>query len=471
MDERLQTQTLLRILPCIVGLSVLSFQYCTRVAAAGRPNIVLIVADDLGYGDLGCYGQTRIKTPNLDRLAAEGLRFTSCYAGTTVCAPSRCCLMTGLHSGHARIRGNGQPEVPLDPGDVTVAEVVKAAGYATGIIGKWGLGRPGTTGIPNNQGFDVWFGYTDQYHAHNYYPDFLWRNRERVSIDGNVVKDNVASERKHYSQDLFLQEAISFLNTHKEKRFFLYLPFQIPHANNEAHDRGMEVPSDEPYSREPWPQAQKNHAAMITRLDRDVGQITDLLRQLKLDDDTIVFFTSDNGPHKEGGADPAFFQSAGPLRGYKRDLYDGGIRVPMIVRWPGHISSGTTSDLPWAFWDVLPTLAELAGATAPERLDGISVVPTLVGAQRAGRKQEPHEFLYWEFHEPGLKQSVRNGDWKALRRGLHGQVELYQLSNDIGEETNVADKYPEVVTRIERFLATARVESVEWPVNIKLRSP
>src|SRR6516162_1054573 len=331
-----------------------------------RPNIILILADDLGYGDVGCYGQKRIQTPQIDRLAAEGMRFTQCYAGSTVCAPSRCALMTGLHSGHGTVRGNAL--VPLAPEDVTVAEVLKEANYATALIGKWGLGEPGSTGIPNRKGFDYFFGYLNQQHAHNYYPDYLWKNQEKVNLAGNVVKNNVATERAQYSHDLFTNQALGFLDSRKrltpDKPFFLYLAYTIPHANNErgrAEGNGMEVPSDAPYSGRPWPQAQKNHAAMITRLDADVGKLLERLKVLGLDEQTIIFFSSDNGPHKEGGADPKFFQSAGALRGHKRDLTEGGIRVPMIVRWPGKIKAGTVSDQVWAFWDFLPTAAELAG--------------------------------------------------------------------------------------------------------------
>ncbi len=371
-------------------------------------------------------------------------------------------LMTGLHSGHGRVRGNAL--VPLLPEDVTVAEVLKQAGYATGMFGKWGLGEPNTTGVPNAQGFDEWFGYLNQRHAHNYYPDFLWRNGQRETLPGNVVANNVASQKAVYSQDLFLSDALDFLDRHQHDRFFLYLPFTSPHANNEAGKQGMEVPSDEPYRDRPWPQAQKNHAAMITRLDRDIGRILDRLHEQGLDERTIVFFTSDNGPHKEGGADPKFFDSSGPLRGIKRDLYEGGIRVPMIVRWPGHVAAATTNDFPWAFWDVLPTLAELAGAPVAPGLDGISVVPTLLGREKAGCEQPPHEYLYWEFHERGFKQAVRAGNWKAIRFGVGGRVELYDLSKDQGETTDVAKDHPEVVARLTKDMDQARTESADWPL-------
>ncbi|MBI2431920.1 MAG: arylsulfatase, partial [Candidatus Hydrogenedentes bacterium] len=345
------------------------------------PNIIFILADDLGYGDLGCYGQKVIETPRIDRMAAEGLRFTQCYAGSTVCAPSRCCLMTGLHSGHAWIRGNAR--LPLRPEDVTVAEVMKEAGYATGLIGKWGLGNEQTTGTPNKQGFDEFFGYLDQKHAHNYYPEYLWRNEEKVRLEGNIEeKPEVSSERVQYTPDLFTEEALSFVTRHREHPFFLYLAYTIPHANNErggAKGDGMETPSYAPYEDKDWPTPQKGHAAMVTRLDRDVGRVLDKVAELGLDNDTLIFFSSDNGPHQEGGGDPEFFDSSGPLRGLKRDLYEGGIRVPMIARWPGKVPAGTTSDLVLAFWDFLPTAAQIASVVPPEGLDGHTVVPELVG--------------------------------------------------------------------------------------------
>ena len=433
------------------------------------PNIVFILVDDLGYGDLGCYGQKVIRTPNVDRMAAEGMRFTDCYAGSTVCAPSRCCLMTGYHTGHARIRGNAL--VPLEPDDLTVAELLRKRGYATGIVGKWGLGEAGTTGVPNRQGFDSWFGYLNQRHAHNYWPAFLWKNQRQFPLPNEVnhviggrdrSPGGVATKREVYSHDLFTQEALGFISQHKDRPFFLYLAYTIPHANNEAGNRGMEVPDYGPYGERDWPQAQKGHAAMITRMDRDVGRLFARLKELGIDERTIVFFSSDNGPHREGGADPEFFHSSGPLQGYKRSLHDGGIRVPGIARWPGHVKAGTTSDLPWAFWDFLPTAVELAGGKPPSGVDGISIVPTLLGRG----EQEHRDFLYWEFHEGGgSSQAVRMGHWKAVRKRIPGPVELYDLRTDIAETSDVAEKNPEVVAKIETCLKTARTPSEHWPLR------
>jgi arylsulfatase A-like enzyme len=428
-----------------------------RLKAQGKPNIIFILADDLGYGDLGCYGQKRIKTPNLDRLAAEGMRFTQCYAGSTVCAPSRASLMTGRHTGHARIRGNER--VPLKPEDVTVAETLKQIGYATGIIGKWGLGNEGTTGIPNKQGFDEWFGYLDQVHAHNYYPEHLWRNERQWPLAANA-----SGQKGEYSHDFFTRAALNFLKMNQKRPFFLYLAYTIPHANNELGKKtgnGMEAPSDAPYSNERWPQPEKNKAAMITRLDGDVGKILDKLKELKLDQDTIIFFSSDNGPHKEGGVDPKFFESSGPLRGIKRDLYEGGIRVPMIARWPGKIKAGALSDQVWTFWDFLPTAAELAGGKPPAELDGISFVPTLLGQKQTNQ----HQFLYWEFHESGTKQAVRLDEWKAVRLAPDKPLEVYNLKSDPGEKEDVAAKHSEVVQKIEDYLRTARSKDEQWPIK------
>jgi arylsulfatase A-like enzyme len=439
-----------------------------RAPAPRKPSIIFILADDLGYGDLGCYGQPRIKTPNIDKLAAQGMRFTSCYAGSTVCAPSRAALMTGKHTGHARIRGNA--DISLQPEDVTVAEILKGAGYRTCAIGKWGLGNEGSPGVPGKKGFDEWFGYLDQVHAHNYYPDYLYRSDSKGNERRVLIDENQNGQKGRYSDDYFTEAALNFIRiSHPDefnhyRPFFLYLAYTIPHANNELAKQtgnGMEVPSDQPYSSELWPQPEKNKAAMITRMDADIGKIMERLEQLKIDKNTIVIFTSDNGAHKEGGVDPRFFNSAGPLRGIKRDLYEGGIRVPMIVRWPFRVKPGTTSDLPWAFWDFLPTAAEIAGAVPPKGIDGISVFPTLVGQKQTAR----HDFLYWEFHENGFKQAVCMGDWKAVRFGVDGPLELYNLKTDLGEKNNVAEKNPEIVKKIEDYLKTARTEDEHWPAK------
>jgi len=428
-----------------------------RLKAQRKPNIIFILADDLGYGDLGCYGQKRIKTPNLDRLAAQGMRFTQCYAGSTVCAPSRASLMTGRHTGHARIRGNER--VPLKPEDLTVAEALKQVGYATAIIGKWGLGNEETTGIPNRQGFDEWFGYLDQVHAHNYYPEYLWRNDRQWPLAANT-----RGKKGEYSHDFFTRAALNFLKMKQKQPFFLYLAYTIPHANNELGretGNGMEVPNDTPYSKENWPQPEKNKAAMITRLDGDVGKILDKLRELQLDQDTVIFFSSDNGPHKEGGVDPKFFESSGPLRGIKRDLYEGGIRVPMIARWPDKIKAGAVSDQVLTFWDFLPTAAELAGGKPPGELDGISFVPTLLGQKQTNQ----HPFLYWEFHEGGTKQAVRMGEWKAVRLAPDKPLEVFNLKSDPGEKEDVAAKNSDIVRQIEEFLTKARSEDEHWPIK------
>lgn len=436
-----------------------------RETVAERPNVIFILADDLGYGDLGCYGQQIIQTPNLDRMAKEGMIFTNHYAGSTVCAPSRCCLMTGLHTGHAYIRGNDR--IPLRPEDVTVAELMKQAGYATGIIGKWGLGEPDTTGIPNRKGFDSWFGYLNQQHAHNYYPDHLWRNEEKVPLANEVepvgAAGGVATKRVQYSHDLFASEALAFLDRNRRRPFFLYLALTIPHANNESKPDGMEVPSYGPYANRDWPNPQKGHAAMITRMDRDIGRLFQRLKALGLDEKTLVLFSSDNGPHKEGGADPAFFDSNGGLRGIKRDLHEGGIRVPLIARWPGRVAAGSGSDHVSAFWDLLPTCCELAGVPTPKGTDGISFLPTLLGQPQ---RQREHSYLYWEFHEQGKKQALRMGHWKGVRLNVakdpQGPIELYNLAEDPGEQNNVASRNPEVVARIVTILASARTPSQRW---------
>lgn len=444
---------------------------CQKKQAAKKLNIIYIMADDLGYGDLGCYGQKQIKTPNIDKMASEGLRFTDHYAGSTVCAPSRCSLMTGLHTGHTFVRGNKEVkpmgQIPIPDSTMTVAEYLKEAGYYTGLIGKWGLGGPGSEGAPNRQGFDYFFGYLCQRHAHNYYPEFLFRNEDRVPLPGNKVANprpdgaGVAIKRTTYSHDLLAADALDFVEKHKDEPFFLYLALTLPHANNEAKDKGMEVPDYGIYADKDWPQPEKGKAAMISRLDRDVGRLLDKLRELGIEKNTLVFFTSDNGPHKEGGVDPSFFKSSGPLRGIKRDLYEGGIRVPMIAWCPGTIKPNTTTNHISAFWDFLPTACEIAGVDVPDNTDGISYLPTLL------RKppQPEHEYLYWEYFGWGFKQAVRMGKYKAVRNGgFSAPLELYDLETDIGETKDIAKEHPDIVARMKEIMKTARTESAIWKV-------
>lgn len=455
----------------IVSLGLLVFLLAVPpdTAAKRRPNIIFILADDLGYGDLGSYGQTKIKTPHLDRMAAGGVRFTQFYSGSTVCAPSRAALMTGLHTGHGYIRGNG--DIPLRPDDVTVAEILKASGYRTAVVGKWGLGREETTGQPDRKGFDESFGFLNHRHAHRQYTDHLWKN---------VVKFPVNAERD-FVNDLFTEESLDFIRRNKSRPFFLYLAYTNPHAEIRVPEDSLaeykgkfpETPfvnlkadqhPSQGYRSQNTPRAA--FAAMVTRMDRDVGRILDQLKQLGLDEDTVVFFTSDNGPHKEGGADPEFFDSNSRLRGIKRDLYDGGIRVPMIVRWPGTIKAGGTSDQVWAMWDFLPTAAEMAGAKVPQGLDGISMLPALTG-----KRQRGHEYLYWEFFERGFQQAVRMKSWKAVRLAPGQPLELYDVAQDAGEAVNVADRHPQVVAAMEKILAGARTESERWPVRAATTKP
>jgi len=414
-----------------------------------KPNVVLILADDLGYGDLGCYGQRLISTPHLDALAKRGVRFTNCYAGSTVCAPSRCALLTGMHMGHARIRTNGGG--PLAADDVTLAKVLSSAGYRTQLIGKWGLGDVGTTGTPDRQGFDHYFGYLNQIHAHNYYPDFLWRDGRKVSL-ANVVERGVATKRVVYSPDLMAAESLTFLARHGSRPFFLYLAFTLPHANNEAGLAGMEVPSDGQYAAETWPPTERHYAAMITRLDAYVGRVCRKLKELGLEKNTLVLFSSDNGPHEESGADPRFFDSTGGLRGMKRSLYDGGIRVPMIAVWPARVPAGATSSQVMAFWDVLPTIAAAVGATSPPSIDGVSMLPALMQPTRAIARPP----LYWEFYEGAFAQAARDGKWKAVRPAPEAALELYDLAQDRAEEHDVVAEHPDVAGRMEALLRSSR---------------
>ena len=414
-----------------------------------KPNIVFILADDLGYAHVGCYGQKDVQTPNIDRLAAEGLRFTSAYSGCTVCAPSRSTLMTGQHTGHTRVRGNRRPEVPLRPEDTTVAELLKKVGYRNGIFGKWGLGPAETGGIPNKKGFDDWFGYLDQVHAHNYWTDALWDNKEEYF----VIK-NQSAKKGAYSHDLIADRALKFIEESKGKPFFLYAPFTLPHGN-------FDPPSDAPYSKRDWPQDIKDVAAMITRLDKSVGDIMAALKKNGLDDNTLVIFTSDNGPLPKSRE---YLNASGIYRGAKRDVYEGGIRVPFVARWPGRIRQGVT-DQPIAFWDFLPTACELTGVAAPRNIDGISYLPTLFGKGQ----QKQHDYFYWEFHERGFSQGIRMGDWKGIRLDQGKPLEVYNLKDDPSEKNNVAAKEPTVVAKLEKILAGARTPSEHWPEPRKSR--
>jgi arylsulfatase len=456
--------------------------------AADLPNIVLIFADDLGYGELGCYGQQWIKTPHIDRLAAQGMRFTQHYSGQAVCAPSRCTLMTGRHTGHAAIRNNGDPrhlqhlkdqygwefpgQNPLPAEEVTLGERLQSRGYRTAAIGKWGLGHFGTSGDPNQQGFDLFYGYNCQRHAHNHYPRFLWRNRVKETLPGN---DRQATGST-YSQDQFTQEALAFIREHQQRPFFLYLPVAIPHLAIQVPQESLaqyegKIPEADyehhGYLQHPSPRA--GYAAMVSHLDRDVGKIVALLEELGLSEQTLVLFSSDNGPTYDrlGGSDSDFFRSAGPLRGRKGSLYDGGIRVPLVARWPGHIAPGSQSDLVSANWDLLPTLCELAGAAVPAGLDGVSLVPTLLGDQE---HQRQHEYLYWEFPAYGGQQAIRVGDFKAIRQGMMRRnqkhpppLELYDLKHDQQEAQDLAPTHPEVVEQMAKLMHAARVPSTVFP--------
>jgi len=443
------------------------------------PNIIYILADDLGYGDLGSYGQEKFSTPHLDLLASEGIQFTRHYSGSTVCAPSRSVLMTGLHTGHTPIRGNQEvkPEGqwPMPASAQTLAEGLKKAGYVTGAFGKWGLGYPGSAGDPVNQGFDRFFGYNCQRYAHRYYPEYLWENEEKVYLDGNDW-----SNTETYAPDLIQQKTLDFIRENRDTSFFAFVPIVIPHAelivpDDDIYQNYLGKFPETPYVGRPGADygpdmlismycSQENphatFAAMVLRIDKYVGEIVKLVEELDLSENTIIMFTSDNGPHMEGGADPDFFNSNGGLRGYKRDLYEGGIRVPFIVQWPGTIQEGSISDHPSAFWDVLPTLAELTGFDYAET-DGISFLPELLG-----NEQTKHEFLYWEFHERGGKQALMKDEWKAVRMNVgkdpDGPLELYNLNEDPGEEHNMAEAHPELVENFVRILEEQRVPSEKF---------
>jgi arylsulfatase A len=440
--------------------------------AADKPNIIYIMADDLGYGDLSFMGQKHFETKFIDQMRAEGMSFTQYYAGSTVCAPSRSCIMTGQHTGHTTVRGNSSNvgerggRVGLEVGDITIAEVLKAEGYRTGLVGKWGIGEEGSEVTPNKKGFDFFYGFLNQRNAHNYYPPFLWRNDEKVMFPENDT-DGMTGQFAH---DLMTEEALQFVDRNADNPFFLYLAYTIPHAEMTAPEDAMiaflgKFPEDKTHTKRGGSYGTQANpkaafAAMMTRLDRDVGRLIRKLKDKGIDENTLVIFTSDNGPHGEGGHDYEFFDSNGPLKGFKRDLYEGGIRVPFIVRWPGKIEANSTSDHIGAFWDFFPTALDLAGAESAADVDGISILPTLLGQPK---KQKEHELLYWEFFEQGGRQAIRMGDWKAIRydvnRDHQSTLELYDLSKDLGEENNIAADNPKLVKKLDQAMQSARTES------------
>jgi len=479
-------------------IAMMLLMVTAAVACAKSPNIVLIMADDLGYAELGCYGQKKINTPNIDRLAAEGVRFTQFYTGAPVCAPARCVLLTGKHSGHAYIRDNrevrpeGQWPIPAE--EVTIAELLKRKDYATAAVGKWGLGMVGTTGDPNRQGFDLFFGYNCQRHAHSYYPSYLWHNDKRIEMDNKppvpgharLAKDADPTDPASYARfkgtdytpDRMVEAALSFVRENKGRPFFLYYPTPIPHLALHVPDEDLkpylgkckETPfTGGGYTPHQTPRAA--YAAMISRMDTNVGRILSLLEELKLSDNTLVIFTSDNGTtHLGREADYEFFESVGPLRGLKGRVYEGGIRVPMIARWPGHIKPGSTNDHISAAWDILPTLCEAAGVKSPVGIDGISLLPALTGKS----EQKDHEYLYWEFPGYGGQQALRLGKWKAVCTAMkkgNRTIELYDLHKDIGEKNNLAAGHPDLVERISELMRSARTPAAEERWNRYLVEP
>ncbi|MEM7392053.1 MAG: arylsulfatase, partial [Verrucomicrobiota bacterium] len=453
-------------------------------SAATKPNLIFVLADDLGYGDLGCFGSKHIQTPNLDRMAKEGMILTDFYAGSTVCAPSRCVLMTGLHTGHCWTRGNANnhPKQTLQPGEITVASELKKAGYTSGLFGKWGLGELDSTGHPMKQGFDAFYGYLNQRHAHNFYPEFIIEGFKKVRLrNENAPEWNALKKAKNfpddgagwaapdkkidYIPDLVADKAFTWIDANKDKPFFLYWALNVPHANNEGTrgtGNGQEIPDYGIYAEKDWPDPDKGQAAMITRMDRDMGRLFKKLEEHGIDDRTLVIFSSDNGHHREGGNNPEFFDANGPLRGMKRHLTEGGIRVPTLARWPGRIKPGTRSNHPSYFGDLLATACDLAGRSCPEGRDSISFLPALTGSGQ----QEKHPYLYWEFYEAGSKQAVRFGDWKAIRKPMFdGKIELYNLADDLGEENNLAKTHPEKVATAIQLMEEAHVADPNWHVR------
>ncbi len=452
---------------------ILCYAQKNRIVDRIQPNVVYILADDLGYGDLSCYGQEKFLTPNIDKLAKEGMLFTQHYSGAPVCAPSRSALITGQHSGHSPIRGNKEVEpegqYPLPKVAFTVAEMLKSDGYVTGAFGKWGLGFPGSEGDPLQQGFDTFYGYNSQALAHHYYPNHLWDNEIKV-----ILTENEGTNNGQYAPDLIHQKALSFIETHKKESFFLYYASPLPHAELVAPKGYLDkfvgkFNPEKNYKAKPnnnglktgeyasQPQSHAAFAAMITLLDDQVGEIVAKIKELGLEENTIIIFTSDNGPHQEGGADPDYFNSNGILRGYKRDLYEGGIRVPMIAKWKDKIANGSKSNHISAFWDVMPTIAELTNTDISTTVDGISFLPTLLNKGN----QKKHNYLYWEFHELAGRQAIRQENWKLIKYDVNknGSYQLYNLKDDISETNDLATKMPEKVAELSKILEASRTES------------
>ena len=461
-----------------VALAAMSLTSCvskTMLPPDDKPNVIFILADDLGYADLSCLGQTKFSTPNIDSLASQGMMFTQHYSGSSVSAPSRSCLITGQHTGHTVIRGNKELPVegqhPLPSDTYTIFKMLKDNGYKTSVFGKWGLGAPDTEGAPQNQNVDEFFGYNCQRQAHNYYPYHLWRNGEKIMLDGNKDKNE-----NDYAPYIIHKEAIDFIKENKDTTFFMWYTSVLPHAELKVPEKELESFVGRPelelersyagcdegmyYKNGGYGSQQYTHAvfaAMVSILDKQVGDICRTLDSLGIADNTIIVFTSDNGPHQEGGADPDFFDGNGELRGYKRDLYEGGIRVPMIIKWKDKVAENTKSDHMSAFWDFLPTMAEIIDAEIPENIDGISFLPELTSAG----EQKKHDYLYWEFHENNGRQAIRQGDWKAVKYDVRndGKIELYNIKDDVAEEVDVAEKYPDKVAEMDSLMKVSRVDS------------
>lgn len=460
----------------IAALSLVCFFQFVAAQSARKQNIIFILADDLGYGDVGCYGQQKIATPNIDRLAKMGTKFTQFYTGTAVCAPARSSFMTGQHTGHTPVRGNKtyppEGQTPLHDSVVTIAMLLQQSGYETGAFGKWSLGFITTSGDPAKKGFDEFYGYNCQTLAHNYYPDHLWHNHDRIDLPGNLKSDSV------YSADLIHQQAMNFINSKHDKPFFLYLPYTLPHADlTVPHDEvyqyyvkkfnekpGKLESSNKDYHRlDPYPHAA--FAAMVSRLDKYVGEIMKAVKEKGLEENTLIIFSSDNGPHKENGGDPDFFNSSGGFKGIKRDLYEGGIREPFIAYQKGLTKAGTVNEMPCALWDLFPTFLQLCDVPQKNNVDGISILPAL-----KGQKQNTHKYFYWEIHEGGGRQAVRFGNWKGVRLDVSTKnnppIELYDLKTDPQEKNNVAWKHPEIVKQTDAFMKEAYVPNPDWPLMV-----